>query len=173
MSSTFLQIAADARYGARRALRSPSLLSTVTLTLVLGIAAATSVFALTRMVLLRPLPYASADRLVHISEVDTRRTTSSGNVSAGDFHDYRTQNSTLVDICAYSGGSRMITGIDQPDRVPMAEVTDGFFALLGVRPALGRDFEPADMHPQSLPVVILTDGAWRRRLGADPQVVGR
>jgi predicted permease len=173
MSSTFLQIAADARYGARRALRSPSLLSTVTLTLVLGIAAATSVFALTRMVLLRPLPYASADRLVHISEVDTRRPSSSGNVSGGDFRDYRAQNSTLVDICAYSGGSRMMTGIDQPDRVPMAEVTDGFFALLGVRPALGRDFEPADMHPQSLPVVILTDGAWRRRLGADPQVVGR
>ncbi|HYN10738.1 MAG TPA: ADOP family duplicated permease [Vicinamibacterales bacterium] len=167
------QILGDVRYGVRRAIRSPSLLATVTLTLALGIAAATSVFALTRVVLLRPLPYASSDRLVHISEVDSRRLLSSGTVSHVDFRDYRAQNSTLVDVCAFDGGSRMVTGIGQPDRVPMAEVTEGFFDLLGVRPALGRDFDAADVHPQSPPVVIITDGAWRRRFGADPLVVGQ
>jgi putative ABC transport system permease protein len=168
----FHDIAADVRYGVRRARFQPSLLAAVTLTLALGVAAATSIFALTRMVLLRPLPYADADRLVFISEIDTRRQ-SSGNVSWPDFFDYRAQNSTLVDVAAFSGGSRNVTGMGDPDRVPMAEVTDGFFALLGVRPALGRDFEPADLRPQSPPVVILTDGAWRRRLGSDPHVIGR
>ena len=156
----------------RRARHQPSLLTTVTLTLALGIAAATSVFALTRVVLLQALPYAASDRLVFISEIDTRRA-SSGNVSYPDYLDYRAQNSTLVDVGGFSGGSRMITGIADPDRVPMAEVTDGFFAMLGVHPALGRDFEAADMRATSPPVVILTDGAWRRRLGADPRVIGR
>lgn len=165
-------VAGDVRYGARRARHQPALLAAVTLTLALGIAAATSVFALARMVLLRPLPYAASDRLVSIAEIDTRRP-SSGNVSWLDFQDYRTQNATLVDVGAFSGGSRTVTGIGDPDRVPMAEVSDGFFALLGVRPALGRDFEPADLRPQNPPVVILTDGAWRRRLGADPRVLGR
>ena len=167
------QIAADVRYGARRARHQPSLLATVTLTLALGIAAATSVFALTRVVLLQSLPYASSDALVHIAEIDTRRLTGSGNASYQDFRDYRAQNSTLVDIAAFSGGSRTITGIGDPDRVPMVEVTDGFFALLGVRPALGRDFDVADMRADGPPVVILTDGAWRRRLGADPLAIGR
>src|SRR5262245_39430797 len=135
-------VVGDVRYGVRRARFQPSLLAAVTLTLALGIAAATSIFALTRLVLLRPLPYADADRLVFISEIDTRRQ-SSGNVSWPDLLDYRAQNSTLVDVVAFSGGSRNVTGIGDPDRVPMAEVTDGFFALLGVRPALGRDFELA------------------------------
>ncbi len=165
-------MAADVGYGVRRARQQPSLLATVTATLALGIAAATSVFALTRVVLLQSLPYAAPDALVHVAEIDTRRP-SSGNVSYLDFRDYRAQNSTLVDAVAFSGGSRIITGASDPDRVPMVEVTDGFFGLLGVRPVLGRDFDTADMRAESPPVVIITDGAWRRRLGADSRVVGR
>lgn len=167
------QLATDFRYGVRRVLHQPSLVATVTVTLALGIAATTSVFALVQIVLLRPLPYDAADRLISISEIDTRRPSGSGTVSYLDFLDYRAQNSTLVDVVGFSGGSRNVTGIDEQDRVPMTEVTDGFFALLGVRPALGRDFEAADMRAQSPPVVIITDGAWRRRLGADPAVIGR
>ena len=167
------QFAADFRYGLRRAMHQPSLVATVTLTLALGIGATTSVFALVQIVLLRPLPYDAADRLIAISEVDTRRPNSGGTVSYPDFLDYRAQNSTLVDVVGYSGGSRNVTGIVEQDRVPMTEVTDGFFALLGVRPALGRDFESADMRDQSPPVVIVTDGAWRRRFGADSRVIGR
>ena len=113
-------------------------------TLALGIAAATSVFALTRVVLLQSLPYTASDALVHVAEIDTRRP-SSGNASYLDFRDYRAQNSTLVDIAAFCGGSRIITGTGDPDRVPMVEVSDGFLGLLGVRPALGRDFDAADM----------------------------
>ena len=107
----FAQLAADLHYGARRARRQPSLLATVTLTFAVGIAAATSVFALTRVVLLQSLPYADAERLVHIAEIDTRRPSSSGNASYLDFLDYRAQNSTLVDVGGYSGGSRTVTGI--------------------------------------------------------------
>lgn len=167
------QIVSDVRYGVRRATHHPSFVLTITVTLALGIAAASSVFALIGAVLLEPLPYAASDRLVHISEIDTRRPSTSGNVSYPDYLDYRAQNSTLVDVAAFDGGSRTLTGVGHPDRVPMAEVTEGFFALLGVRPALGRDFDGSDMHAQSPHVVILTDGAWRRRLGADPLVIGR
>jgi predicted permease len=170
----FLACAAnDLRYGARRARSQFSLLATVTLTLALGIAAATSVSALARLVLLQPLPYADPDRLVHIEEIDTRRQTGSGNVSYPDFLDYRGQNQTMVDLGAFSGGSRTLIGAGEADRVPMAEVSDGFFRLLGVRLALGREFDAGDLRAQSPLTVILTDGAWQRRFGADPNVIGR
>lgn len=173
LPSLVASLATDFRYGVRRAAGQRSLLFTVTLTLALGVAAASSVFALTRLVLLRPLSYADPDRLVHIEEIDTRRLTGSGNVSYPDFLDYRTQNQTMVDLAAFSGGSRTLIGAGEADRVPMAEVSDGFFHLLGVRPALGREFTAADLRAQSPLTVILTDGAWQRRFGADPNVIGR
>ena len=172
-SALLASLANDFRYGVRRAAAQRSLLATVTLTLALGVAAASSVFALTRLVLLRPLSYVDPDRLVHIEEIDTRRQTGSGNVSYPDFLDYRVQNQTMVELGAFSGGSRTLIGAGEVDRVPMAEVSDGFFRMLGVRPALGREFTAADLRAESPLTVILTDGAWQRRFGADPNVIGR
>jgi predicted permease len=167
-------LARDVRIGARRLRREPAFAAAVILTVAIGIGATTSIFAITHAVLLKGLPYRDPARLVAIAEIDTRRRSSSGNISYPDFLDYRTRNSTFESIAGYSGGSRtLIDANGVIDRVPIAEATPGFFAMLGVRLAGGRDFTAGDGDPGAPPVVILTDGAWRRRFGADPAIVGR
>ena len=168
------ECARDVRFSLRRLRRDPGFAAAVAATLAIGIGATIAIFALTHAVLLSGAPYPDADRLVTISEIDTRRETSSGNVSYPDWLDYRSQNTTFESIGGFSGGSRtVVDGSGVADRVQMAEVTGGFFRMLGVLPAAGRDFTDADTAPGAPPVVILTDGAWRRRFGADPSIVGR
>ena len=163
----------DLRHGGRLLRRQPGFAAAAVATMALGIAATTAVFTITYAVLLRALPYSDPDRLVSIAEVDTRRDRPSGNVSYPDFLDYRNGNSSLVAVGGHDGGSRTLTGPGPADRVATAEVTDGFFTMLGVRLALGRDFEPGDAVDGAAAVAILGDGAWRRRFGATPAVVGQ
>jgi hypothetical protein len=164
----------DLRHGFRLLRRQPLLAVSVTLTLALGIGAATSVFTMTHAVLLRGLPYADPDRLVSVGEFDTRRSAGgSGNVSWADFLDYQAQTTALAGLAGFSGGSRMLVGAGPPDRVAMTEVTPGVFAMLGVRPVLGRDFVDADFEPGASIPMILTDRAWRLRFDGDPAALGR
>ena len=164
----------DLRIGARRLRREPAFAIAAIVTLAIGIGATISIFVLTHAVLLHDLPFHEPDRLVSIDEVDTRRDASSGNLSYPDFLDYQTQATTFEAVEGFSGGSRTLVGAaGEIDRVQMTEVTPGFFAMLGVQPARGRAFTAADGLPGAPPVVMLTDGAWRRRFGGDPAVVGR
>jgi putative ABC transport system permease protein len=164
--------ARDLRHGLRLLGRQPVLALSVTVTMALGIGASTSVLTLAHAVLLRGLPYDDASRLVSVAEIDTRRETSSGNVSWPDFLDYQSRAQTLT-LAGWSGGSRTLLGVGLPDRVVMSEVTAGFFAVLGVRPAMGRDFVDADFLDGAPISMLLTDRAWRRRFGGDPDVIGR
>ena len=163
----------DLHHGGRLLRRQPGFAAAALATMALGIAATTAVFTITYAVLLRALPYTDPDRLVSIGEFDTRRDRPSGNVSYPDFLDYRNGNSSLVALGGHNGGTRTLTGPGPADRVAIAEVTDGFFTMLGVRLALGRDFEPGDAVDGAAAVAILGDGAWRRRFGANSAVVGR
>jgi predicted permease len=164
----------DLRFAVRLLRRRPGLSVAVIMTFALGIAATTAVLSLANAVLFRPLPYDAPSRLVALEEVDTRRGSSSGNVSWPDYLDYRAGAETLVDLAGYTGGSRTLTGPGLPaDQVPITEVTPNFFRTLGVRPALGRDLVPEDALPGAPAVVLLTDEAWRRRFGAAPDIIGR
>jgi putative ABC transport system permease protein len=164
----------DLRHGLRLLRRQPAFAIAAVTTLGLGIAGTTAVFTVTHAVLLRPLPYGDPDRLVTITERDSSRPGAGGAVSHPDFLDYRAMSSSLESVAGHNGISRMLAGAIGPrDRVSGTEVTDGFFAMLGVRPALGRDFEPADMRADAPLVAIVTDGAWRRRFGSDQAIVGR
>jgi predicted permease len=165
-------IGADVVFGFRLARRRPGHSLAVFATLTIGIAVSSAVVSVAYAVLARPLPYREPDRLVAVAERQRERQ-ASGNVSWPDYLDYRRESRTLRSIAGYTGGSRAITGVDTPDRVAMAQVTDNFFATLGVTPALGRDFVTADMESGAAGVVVITDGAWRRRFGGDPNVVGR
>ena len=169
---------ADLRFAVRLHITRPALLVTVTLMLAAGIAVTTAALSLAHAVLLRPLPYAAPDQLVHVGERDLRNAAAAAasagrNMSWPDFLDLRARQRTFVDLAGYSGGSRTVIGAGPADRLSMAEVTDAFFRLLGVQPQLGRDFRPEDSHASAPAVVMLTDGSWRRRFGADPGVVGR
>ena len=145
----------------------------VTLTLSLGVAAATAVVSVASAVLLRPLPYADPGRLVSIAEIDTRRTTNSGSLSLPDFRDFGRLNRSFTSMAGFSGGSRTINLPDTAFRVSSVEVTEGFFRTLGVTPLLGRDFTSADM-PSTAPLsVILGHRTWALRFNSDPSLVGR
>jgi putative ABC transport system permease protein len=162
----------DARHGLRLLGRQRLLAISITVTMALGIGASTSVLTMAHAVLLRGLPYDEANRLVSVAEIDTRRETSGGNMSWPDFLDYRSKARTLT-MAGWSGGSRTLIGVGPPDRVVMSEVTEGFFDVLGVRPAMGRGFIDADFVDGAPFPILLADRSWRRRFGADPDVVNR
>jgi len=171
-------LSADVGFALRLAATRPGLIVGITATLAVGIAVTAAALSVAHAVLLRPLPYVNPTALVHVGEADRGETASpadraGGNLSWPDFQDYRTAQQTFTALAGYSGGSRTLTGFGPPDRIAMAEVTTEFFSVLGVRPQAGRAFTAADGLPGAPPVVMLTDGAWRRRFGGDPTFVGR
>ena len=167
----FLQ---DLRYAFRALARRPGFSAVAVITLSLGIGATTAIFSVVQAVLLRPLEYPAADRLVKIVgwERDERITS---NLSPADFLDFR-RDSTVFERMGANGFVGLATiggGAGEAERVGSVQVTDGFFDALQVRPQLGRLFQPADDRPGADRVVVLSDGLWRRRFGADPSIVGR
>ncbi len=149
------------RYAARSLGRSPAFTWSTILLLGLGVGAVTTIFTLVDHVMLRPLPYPAADRLVRVEN---------GAFSGADLQDFQ----GVASVEAWAGaatGDANLTGRDEPVRVRQARVTEGFFALFGARPALGRLLLPEDW--DGADAVVLSSEAWRRLWGADPGIVGR
>ena len=142
------------------------------LTLALGIGATTSIFTVVDAVLLRPLPFAEPDRLVqlHIRGADGQ----SYPLPDTDFLAWRERNETFDALAVFDSGQALsLTGAGQPERIIAANVTDGFFAALGARPAAGRVFQPGDDKPGATKAVVLSYAFWQKRFHGDPAVVGR
>ncbi|HEX2443580.1 MAG TPA: ABC transporter permease [Vicinamibacterales bacterium] len=168
----------DVRFGGRTLRRSPGFTAVAIATLAIGIGGTTAVFSLLHAVLLRPLPFADPDRLVAIGHPDA--TGRPSNLGYLTFRDWRDRTRAIEDAAAIRTWLATITdgpagtaGSGEPERVPAVRVSWNFFRLLGVAPALGRDFRPEDDRPEAWRVVLLSDGLWRRRFGADPVIVGR
>jgi len=143
------------------------------ITLALGIGANTAMFSVIDAVLLRPLPYPNSDRLVQIYETDTSRGSNRGPVSPSNFADWQRQASAFQEMAAYEFDSFSYRSGKVAERMSGVMVTADFFRVLGVAPALGRDFEPGDNDPAKFRFAILSYGAWQRRFGGDREVVGR
>jgi putative ABC transport system permease protein len=135
-------------------------------TMALGIGASTAIFSLIRPTLLHPFTFARADELVIVDERDPQGRAT--QVSYPDFRDWELQGSAVKEMGAFDIGFFELTGIDNPEEIPGALVTANFFHLLGAAPALGRDFEVGEERS-----VILTDAAWKKRFGGDPNILGR
>jgi predicted permease len=163
----------DAGIGLRLLQRSPGFAAVAILTLAIGIGANTAIYSVLDAVLLRPLPYPEADRLVLVNE--TLDTGSPNNASGGAFLDWHA-NETRFEALALMGQVRFNlrrTGA-APERLSGMEVSHEFLRVLGVPPLLGRGFIPEDDRPGGHnAVVILTEELWRSRFGADPAIVGR
>jgi predicted permease len=163
------QLAQDARYTVRSWRREPLFAATAIVTQSLGIAVAAAVLSVAYGVLVAPLPYANPDDLLRILEGDR-----SGQLSYPDYVELRRSTRSLSHVVGFNGGSRTLTGHGgEAERVASADVTPGFFDALGVRMAYGRAFADEESRRGSAPVVIVTHGAWQRRFGGDPSVVGR
>jgi putative ABC transport system permease protein len=168
---SFLQ---DVRYAFRTIRRSPGFAIIAVLALALGIGANSAIFSIVNAVVLKPLPYEQPQRLVQV----WMRFTGIGIpkdqnwVSAPEFQDLQ-QNGSLAYIAAIDQNNYNVNINAQPERVLGAAVSVSFFPMLGVQPKLGRAFLPEEGQPGKEHVVLLGDGLWRRRFGADPNVTGR
>ncbi|HSR42783.1 MAG TPA: ABC transporter permease, partial [Longimicrobiales bacterium] len=160
----------DARYALRTMAARPTFTAVVVLTLGVGIGAATTIFSAVDGVLLRPLPYPDDDDLLRIR--NSWAGSSSGALSPAEYVDYVAWLGEFEAVGAYGFGGSTFNDDDGTERLPAAFVSAGVLPALGVEPALGRAFTPEEDHAGA-PVVILTDGLWRSRFGADPGVVGR
>jgi putative ABC transport system permease protein len=163
----------DFRYAARLLLRSPAFTLVAVAALALGIGANTAIFSVVDTLLLRPLPYADADRLAVIWEHNIPRDRQHNVVSPGNFIHWQELNQSFTELSALSMTFRTtLTGAGDATELPVQYVSAGIFRILGVRPALGRDFTKQDDAP-GVGVVIISDRLWRQRFGADPTIVNR
>lgn len=161
----------DFRFAFRSLRRSPGFAVTAVLTLALGIGATAAIFSVADGVLLKPLPYGDADRVVTIwsswSNFPDRTW-----VSESEFQNYYQQNRTLEDLGLYFTFNVNFTDPDNPERVGAAGTTSNIFSVLGVQPVMGRVYTDEEAETEQ-PVIMLGYDAWQRRFGGDPSVVGR
>jgi putative ABC transport system permease protein len=164
----------DLRYSFRSLARKPGFAVVAVVTLSLGIGATTAIFSVVQAVLLRPLEYRDADRLIKIvGRHRTERTI--GNISPGTFVDVERQATSFERIGAngFVGLATISDERGEAERAGWVQITEGFFPTLGVEPALGRAIQPEDDQPGAERVVLISDGFWRRRFGGDPGIIGR
>ena len=158
----------------RRLARTPGFTVVSVLTLGLGIAGTTAAFSVVNAVLLRPLPYRDPDRLVQLWHtapgVNIARVEQS-DASYIQYHDKATRS--FESVASYQSSAASLTGGQEPERVPSANVTASFLPTLGVRPAIGRNFTDDEDRPGGPQVAILSDALWRRRYSADPAMIGK
>jgi putative ABC transport system permease protein len=159
---------------ALRALRSrPGFAAAAVATLALGLGVNAAIFSMTRDVLLRPLPYRDAGRLVAIYEAIASQGQALAPIVPANYAAWRGRIDALETTAGYRAVDYNLSGLDAAVRVKGFRVEPSFFPLLGVQPALGRGFADADGRPGHDDVVLLSDGFWRRRFGGDPAAVGR
>jgi predicted permease len=161
----------DLRYGFRMLRKNPGFTAVAVLTLALGIGANTAIFSVVNGVLLRPLPYPEPARLMMIYEKTPEF--SQNSVSYPNFLDWRRENHSFTDMGAFRGHDFNFTGSGQPERLSGEYVSASLFPVLGVNPLLGRNFLPQEDQQGAGGVVVLTYGLWKRRFGADSNILGK
>jgi putative ABC transport system permease protein len=136
----------------------------------LGIGANTAIFSVVYGALLVPLPYPDADQLVMLwSKINGH----SNAVSAGDYLEWKRQNSVFQDIVAWSGNTFSLSAADRPEPVQTRITSPGFFAMQGIPLSLGRDFAPEEGELGKSHVLIMTNKWWREHFGSDPKIIGK
>jgi len=164
----------DLVYTMRTLRRAPAFAATAIAVSAIGVGATTAAFTLTDHVLLRPLPFADASRLVKIWEEHRAQRISQWEPSPANFHDWQRTATSFEAMGAYAAASMNLTagGRGEPERLDGAGVTADLLPLLGVTPEIGRLFTAEEDRQGAPATVLLSDGLWRRRFGADPNVIG-
>jgi putative ABC transport system permease protein len=161
----------DVRFGARMLVKSPGFALVTILALALGIGANTAIFSVVNGILLRPLPYKTAARLVFLSEWSQQVPNMS--VSYPNFQDWHSQNHTFDEMAAFRSNGYVLTGAGEPERLTVREVSQSFFPVLGVEPASGRNFTADEDRAGGNKTVVLSHGLWQRRFGGNASIIGQ
>lgn len=161
----------DIRYGLRGLLKHPGFTAIVVITLALGIGASTAIFSVVDSVLLRRLPYRTAERIVAIQELNPagKRT----QITSANFLDWRAQNTVFDQLAAFRTTTTNLALADQPERIDLAQTNANFFDVFGITPQYGRLFIPQDEQAGHDLVAVVSHTLWQRRFGADPALIGR
>ncbi len=163
----------DLRYGLRTLRKQPGFTAVAILALALGIGANTTIFSAVNALLLRPFSFPQMERLVVVWESRAESGDQRDGFALANFRDVRERTTSLESAAAYTGWSANLSEGEQPERIEGTIVSPQFFDVLKERPALGRTFRPEEDKAGSDPVVIISDGLWRRRFNADAGIVGR
>jgi putative ABC transport system permease protein len=169
--NTFFQ---DIRYGLRMLLKHKGFTAVAVMALGLGIGANTAIFSLVNGMLLRPLPFPNPEKIIYFEGQNPSKGITDSNISFPDFIDWSQQTDLFASTTAfYTANANFGANGAEPERVPRAGVTTGFFPVLGVQPVLGRAFVPADDQPNTQTVAIISDKLWKRRFGSDSAIIGK
>src|SRR5687767_2727293 len=166
-------VARDLQYAKRTLLRSPGFTLAAILTLGIAVGGATAVFSLLDAVLLRPLPFPAADRLILLYEENSRAGFARDAVRPRTYAAWAGENEVLDSVAAVAGYSAVLAWRGQPERIMARRVTASFFDVLHARPALGRVFSAEEDRPGGERVALISHGFWQRRFGGDSGVIGQ
>ena len=161
----------DLKFVLRSVARRPGFTATVLLTLGLGIGANTAIFSVVNGVLLDPLPFEAADRLVTPNVMSTQGFYISTSIP--NYYDWKNRSRSFESFGAYRGDSAVLTGLDRPEVVGTRQVLGDFFEVLGVDAAIGRTISAAESEPGAPAIATISHGFWENQLGSDPDVLGR
>ena len=161
----------DLRYGFRMLLKNPGFSAVIVLTLALGIGANASLFSVVNGVLLNPLPYPQPDQLITLHQ--SKPNFATGAIPYPNFLDWKKENQTFSAMALSRGSSFSLLGAGEPERVGGRRVTAEFFSVLGVQPALGRNFAPAEDERGAGPVVLISAALWQRKFSSSPDAIGK
>ena len=161
------------KHALRRLLRFPAFTGIAVLTLALGIGANSAVFAVVYAVLLKPLPYPESSRLVAVDHTAPGVNIQSAGAAPFLYFTYREQSKTLQNVGMWQADTASVTGLAEPEEIPVIDVTEAVLSAFGVQPALGRLFTRADDMPGSPQTVVLSYSYWQARFGGEPSAIGR
>jgi len=162
----------DIRYAARMLRKSPGFAAIAILTIALGIGATTAIFSVVDATLLHPLPYPHPEQLVTIQDDLPGVGARDVGISVPEWHDFQ-RSGIFQYVSALGGGDTNLTGASEPARIRLLTIPPNYFALLDVKPRLGRSFDPEDQTPGFNLEVLISDGLWKRAFGSDPHILGK
>src|SRR5215510_1379905 len=162
----------DLKFAVRGLRKSPGFAAMAIICIALGVGVTTTIISAVNAILIRPLPYRDADRLVAVYAQNAARGYKGVNISYPDYASWRDQNSTLSGLGIWTWVTKTLSE-GESERVPGASVSANFFPTLGVAPVLGRNFLPEEEHRGTSDVVLISYGLWQRRFGGDSSLVGK
>src|SRR5215469_12658108 len=161
----------DLRYALRQLRKNPGFTAVAALTLALGIGANTAIFSVVNAVLLNPLPFQNANRIVSLFEATPNFP--QGSISYPNFLDWQRDNRAFEAMAAFHWTDGAITGVGEAEQVHAERVSATFFPILGVNPILGRSFTPEEDRRGANPTALISEGLWKRKFNRDPNVIGK
>src|SRR5205809_7034399 len=165
----FENLAQDVRYGLRMLRKSPGFSAVAILTIALGIGATTAIFSVVDATLLRPLPYPEPEQLVSFQDDLPGVGAHDSGMSVPEWQDLQ-HSGIFQDVSPTWFDENNLTGSSRPARVRLLLVAPNYYAMLDVKPQLGRIFDPNDHSPGLIPEVLISDAPWKRSFGAEPHI---